>query len=330
MALRLDPASPELAMAGAALATLSLVLLIAGRLGGGRAQARVAAVRQRVTDRSPRGRDTRQATASASLVGAHGRRGATPWASLAVRLGRFLDECGANPSLARLALETLALAILLTVVLIVWSPLAPAASGAAAVAGGIALRLLALRRRRARRQLRFVQGFPDALDLIVRGLRSGIPLSEGIKTLAREGDEPLRSIFEIVADNLNIGSGITDALAVAERRMPIPEFRFFAVSVTIQQDTGGNLAEILQALATLLRRRQQVKLKIKALSSEARASAMIIGSLPFLTGSILFKVNPDYVMKLFIDPRGMILLGIAGTSMLMGALVMRAMIRFEI
>lgn len=198
------------------------------------------------------------------------------------------------------------------------------------VIASVAAPAIFVRRGVARREARFLASFPDALDLVVRGIKSGLPVTEALQAIAREMPEPTASLFGELYANLRIGKTLNEALEAAGKHMNLPEFRFFAISLVVQQETGGNLSEILQNLATMLRRRQQMRLKIKAMSSEARASAMIIGSLPFVTGTVIYWVNPDYITKLFTDPRGWLMLGFAVGSMIMGVAVMAKMVRFEI
>lgn len=187
-----------------------------------------------------------------------------------------------------------------------------------------------LRRAIARREAKFLAAFPDALDLVVRGVKSGLPVIEALEAIAREMSEPVASVFGELCANLRIGVTLQEALALASDRMALPEFRFFAISLIVQQETGGNLAEILHNLSTMIRRRQQMRLKIKALSSEARASALIIGSLPFIAGTAIYWINPAYISKLFVDPRGWMMLIAGGVSMALGAAVMAKMVRFDI
>ncbi|MCS7267723.1 MAG: type II secretion system F family protein [Geminicoccaceae bacterium] len=187
-----------------------------------------------------------------------------------------------------------------------------------------------LRRMIARREARFLAAFPDAIDLVVRGVKSGLPVPEALDAIARELPEPVSSVFGELCAHLRIGITLPEALALAGERMALPEFRFFAISLVVQQETGGNLAEILHNLSTMIRRRQQMRLKIKAMSSEARASAMIIGALPFVAGTAIFWINPDYISKLFVDPRGWMMLTAGGASMIVGAAVMAKMVRFDI
>lgn len=182
----------------------------------------------------------------------------------------------------------------------------------------------------AGRTKRFIALLPDAIDLIVRGVRSGLPVAEAINALGDEMPEPVGATFRDVTGNLRLGMTMDEALWNAAKKLQIQEFKFFVISLSIQQETGGNLAEILQNLSQMIRRREQVKLKIKAMSSEARASAMIIGSLPFIMTFVIYLVNTDYIMQLFIDPRGWLLIGGGLTSMALGIGVIAKMVRFEI
>jgi tight adherence protein B len=181
-----------------------------------------------------------------------------------------------------------------------------------------------------RRLTKFNNLFPEAIDLIVRGLRSGLPVSESLKTVAREVADPVGPEFAQIADSITFGMTMQDALWAAAARLDIPEYRFFAITLAIQQETGGNLAETLDNLSSVLRRRKQMRLKIRALSSEAKASACIIGSLPFVMFGIILAMNPTYAMKLFTDPRGLIMVGCAFLCYLLGISIMAKMVRFEI
>jgi tight adherence protein B len=181
-----------------------------------------------------------------------------------------------------------------------------------------------------RRLFKFNNLFPEAIDLIVRGLRSGLPVSESIKQVAREIADPVGTEFAQIADSITFGMTMQEALWSAAGRLDIPEYRFFAITLAIQQETGGNLAETLENLSTVLRRRKQMRLKIKALSSEAKASAYIIGSLPFVMFGIIMMMNPGYAMKLFNDPRGLLMVGAALCCYGLGIGIMAKMIRFEI
>ena len=182
----------------------------------------------------------------------------------------------------------------------------------------------------ARRRKKFLALFPEAIDLIVRGLKSGLPVTESMKTVATEIREPVGPIFRHVIDDLNMGTAVEQALWHAAARIDVPEFRFLIVSLSVQRETGGNLSETLANLGDILRKRSQTRLKIKALSAEARASALIIGALPFIMFGLLWLVNPDYLMPLFDDFRGNVMLGIGLAWLLVGFVVMTRMVSFEI
>jgi len=181
-----------------------------------------------------------------------------------------------------------------------------------------------------RRITKFLSLFPEAIDLIVRGLKSGLPIQESIGQVATEIPDPVGTEFLKVDQQVKIGRTMEDALWATTRRIDSPDFKFFVISLSVQRETGGNLAEALQNLADILRRRRQMRLKVRALSSEARASAYIIGSLPFIMFGILFLVNRGYVMQLFTDPRGLFMLGMGLTSQAIGVMVMFKMVRLEI
>lgn len=187
-----------------------------------------------------------------------------------------------------------------------------------------------LARRIATRQSKFLGQFPDALDLIVRGVKSGLPVNEALYAVSQEIPDPTGKLFGEVTGNLTLGMTLDEALNIAAARIRLQEFRFFIVSLAIQQETGGNLGEILDNLSQVMRRRQQIRLKIKAMSSEAKSSAFIIGMLPFVTGGIIFAINPDYILKLFQDTRGLFMLGCGMASLLLGVAIMAKMVRFEI
>lgn len=182
----------------------------------------------------------------------------------------------------------------------------------------------------ARRRNKFIANFPEAIDLMVRGLRSGLPITESIRTAGEEIADPVGLELRRITDSVRLGAKLDEALWETSRRLNIQEFNFFTVALSIQSETGGNLAETLANLSDVLRRRRQLKLKIKALSSEAKASAYIIGSLPFVMALLIFLVNPGYLDDLWIDPRGMFLVFIGFCSFGIGIGVMYKMVKFEI
>jgi tight adherence protein B len=182
----------------------------------------------------------------------------------------------------------------------------------------------------SRRQNQFTERFPEGLDIIVRGLRAGLPISESIVNARSEVPEPVKTVYGQIADGVNLGQNLDDAIGDAAKVLDTPELKFFAVSLSVQRETGGNLAETLANLAEILRRRRQMKLKVKAMSSEARASAYILGSLPFIMFGLIFFVNTGYAMELFTDPRGMVMVGVGLFMMTIGVVIMMKMVNFEI
>ena len=181
-----------------------------------------------------------------------------------------------------------------------------------------------------RRVGKFTAKFPDAIDLLVRGLRSGLPISETIGVVGHEVDGPVGEEFRAVSDKMKIGRTMDAALQETADRLGTPEFQFFVITIAIQRETGGNLAETLANLSNVLRMRGQMKLKIKAMSSESKASAYIIGALPFIVFAMIWVINGTYMQKFFIDERLMVL-GMGGMVwMAIGAFIMSKMISFEI
>ena len=195
---------------------------------------------------------------------------------------------------------------------------------------GVGLPHFVLQQRINRRLKKFLSLMPEALDLIVRGIRSGLPASEALRTIADEIEDPVGTEFRQITDQMKIGLPLDEAMWAAARRLGISEFNFLVISLSIQQETGGNLAEILEKLSDMVRRRETMRLKVKAMSSEARASAMIIGSLPFIMCGVISFVNPNYMSVLFTDPRGWVMIGVGLSSLLLGLVVMAKMIKFEI
>lgn len=177
---------------------------------------------------------------------------------------------------------------------------------------------------------KFLASFPEAIDTMCRGLRSGLPITESIAAVGREMPEPVGTEFHRIADGVRMGKSLEASMWEVAGRIDVPEYRFLIIAMAIQKETGGNLAETLGNLSDLIRRRRQLRLKIKAMSSEARASAMIIGSLPFIMFTLLMIVNSAYMMTLFESLRGEIMLGVALSWMCIGWATMTKMIHFEI
>jgi tight adherence protein B len=181
-----------------------------------------------------------------------------------------------------------------------------------------------------RRIKKFLASFPEAIDTMCRGLRSGLPVSESIASVGREMPDPIGLEFHRISDGVRMGKTLESSMWEVARRIDVPEYRFLIIAMAIQKETGGNLAETMGNLADLIRKRRQLRLKVKAMSSEAKASAMIIGSLPFIMFGLLMLISPEYMLAMFHDIRGKIMLGGALTWMSIGWAVMTKMIHFEL
>lgn len=182
----------------------------------------------------------------------------------------------------------------------------------------------------ARRARKFTSLFPEAIGLMVRGIKSGLPIGETFVVVGQEVGNPVGEEFRRISDQTRLGQTLEQALWDAAKRVDTPEIKFLVVSLSVQRETGGNLAETLENLDVILRRRRQMKLKVKAMSSEARASAGIIASLPFIMIGALSGVNPSYVNRLFETHLGNLMLGGGGFAMVLGIFVMQKMAKFDI
>ncbi len=206
----------------------------------------------------------------------------------------------------------------------------PLIAAPAAIATAFGLPRIMLQRMIGGRQKKFVKNFANAIDVLVRGVKSGLPINECLRIIAHEAPEPVRGEFRRLVDALSVGVGFDDALQKFYARMPLPEVGFFCTVLLIQRQTGGNLAEALGNLSAILRGRAKMREKITALSSEARASAIIIGCLPFAVGGMIYLMSPEFLMPLFTDPQGKMMLAGALIWMSLGVLMMRQMTKFEI
>lgn len=176
----------------------------------------------------------------------------------------------------------------------------------------------------------FTSKFPDAIELLVRGLRSGLPVTETLGIVSSEIPGPVGQEFKLVTERIKIGRSMDDALQDTADRLNMAEFNFFCITIAIQRETGGNLAETLANLADVLRKRAQMKLKIRAMSSESKASAYIVGSLPFMVFFMINWVNPQYLAGFFADQR-LIITGMGGLVWMgIGVFIMAKMVSFEI
>jgi tight adherence protein B len=182
---------------------------------------------------------------------------------------------------------------------------------------------------RKRREARFIDGLADAVDIIVRGVKAGLPLGDCIRMISMESPEPLKTEFRLIMETQAIGMPLGEACGKLYERTPLPEANFFGIVVAIQQKAGGNLSEALGNLSKVLRDRKKMRAKIQAMSQEAKASAAIIGALPIAVMILVYITSPQYISLLFTDPKGHIMLAGSAVWMTMGVLVMKKMINFD-
>ena len=180
-----------------------------------------------------------------------------------------------------------------------------------------------------RREKKFLDGFPDAVDVIVRGVKAGLPLLDCIKMIATEAPDPLKSEFRVILETQAIGMPLGEACGKLYERTPLPEANFFGIVVAIQQKAGGNLSEALGNLSRVLRDRKKMKAKIQAMSQEAKASAGIIGALPIAVMTLVYLTSPQYISLLFTTSVGNMMLAASAVWMAMGVMVMKKMINFD-
>jgi tight adherence protein B len=182
---------------------------------------------------------------------------------------------------------------------------------------------------RKRREARFIDGLADAVDIIVRGVKAGLPLGDCIRMISVESSEPLKTEFRLIMETQAIGMPLGEACGKLYERTPLPEANFFGIVVAIQQKAGGNLSEALGNLSKVLRDRKKMRAKIQAMSQEAKASAAIIGALPIAVMILVYLTSPQYISLLFTHPTGHIMLAGSAVWMTMGVLVMKKMINFD-
>ena len=205
--------------------------------------------------------------------------------------------------------------------------LLPAIGAGFAGAFGIPRWLLSFLKKR--RENKFLNAFPDAVDVIVRGIKSGLPLLDCMKMITVDAPEPVRSEFRAIVETQAVGVPLGDACGRLYESMPVPEANFFGIVISIQQKAGGNLSEALGNLSRVLRDRKKMKAKIQAMSQEAKASASIIGALPIAVMTMVYITSPQYISLLFTEPLGNVMLACSAGWMLMGVLVMKKMINFD-
>jgi tight adherence protein B len=205
--------------------------------------------------------------------------------------------------------------------------LLPALFAGFSAGGGLPLWALSFLKKR--REKKFLDGFPDAVDVIVRGIKAGLPLADSLKVIAADAQEPIKSEFKTIIETQTIGMPLGEACGKLYERMPLPEANFFGIVISIQQKAGGNLSEALGNLSRVLRDRKKMKGKIQAMSLEAKASASIIGSLPIAVGTLVWLTSPDYIELLWLTSFGRMMIAACAMWMAIGVFVMKQMINFD-
>lgn len=244
------------------------------------------------------------------------------WFPNASKVRQKLQTSGLNLTLGDFAFAAVAIAVAVAFALYLLLDLPPGMVLAASLMIGIGIPNVVVGWKARKRGLDFNLLFPEAVDLMVRALRAGLPVQEAIGNVARDIKDPVGGIFRRAQQEMQLGVPIEQALWRVAKTVQTDEFNFLIVALSIQRDTGGNLAETLANLSALLRARQQLRLKIKAFTSEARATMMIMAGLPFLVGGVLFLISPKYIAPLFTTPSGQIVAALAACSMGLGIFIM--------
>ena len=243
-------------------------------------------------------------------------------------LQRRLEQAGLKASERQYWIASVVAGLVLGLLALLLQPSGFVALGAAVV-GGIGVPRWTINYLRIRRQKRFIEEFPNAVDLIVRGVKSGLPLNDTFRMIASEAAEPVRSEFQKIVEAQQMGMTISESVERLYLSVPLAETNFFAIVIMIQSQAGGNLSEALGNLSRVLRERKKMKGKIQAMSMEAKASGGIIGSLPFVVALLVYITTPDYIAVLFTNTTGNIILIASGIWMAIGIFVMRQMINFD-
>lgn len=245
-----------------------------------------------------------------------------------VGLKRQMQQAGLKITIRQFVLMSVAAGIV-SVALAMFLGAPPLGSLAAGIVGGFGLPRWMVARIHKRRMNKFLEEFPNAVDVIVRGVRAGLPINDCLAIISREAKDPVASEFRRIIEVQQMGIPMSEAVTRLYDNVPLTEANFFGIVIAIQQSAGGNLSEALGNLSNVLRDRKKMKHKISAMSTEAKTSAGIIGALPFLVAMLVYLTTPDYIKILFTDPTGNIVLVCSGIWMGMGIMVMKKMINFD-
>jgi tight adherence protein B len=240
-----------------------------------------------------------------------------------------IDQAGLDLEEKKFYMISAGCAVLFATILLFLSG-EPIAAGMGLLIGGLGLPRWFLGWKKKRRIAKFIEEFPNAIDIIVRGIKSGLPLGDCLRIIASEARDPLKSEFRAIVEAQQVGLSVGDACARLFKRMPIQDANFFVIVIQIQQKAGGNLSEALSNLSRVLRERKKMKAKVQAMSMEAKASAWIIGSLPIIVALLMQVASPGFTDPLFITQAGHLMLLGSAFWMLCGIIMMKYMINFDI
>jgi tight adherence protein B len=241
---------------------------------------------------------------------------------------RRMEQAGLETTERQFLLMSIGAGLMCFILALMFQPSPLVAVGIGGVAG-FGLPRWVVNYLRNKRQAKFIAEFPNAVDLIVRGVKSGLPLNDTLRMIASEAAEPVRSEFKKIVEAQQMGMTVTEAVERLYQNIPLSETNFFSIVITIQAQAGGNLSEALGNLSKVLRDRKKMKAKIQAMSMEAKASGGIIGSLPIIVASLVYITTPDYISLLFTDPTGNIIIVASALWMSTGIFVMKQMINFD-
>jgi len=297
-------------------------------LSGERAAARRMASVSRAEPAASRPTRAAQKSRREQVEGTLKQLEARKKAAKRVPLSLRIAQAGLNWSTRRFMVTAGALGVFVFVLALLLG-LGLLAALALAFAAGAGLPFWILHFLKKRRETRFLENFPDAVDVIVRGIKAGLPLLDSLKLIATEAEEPVRSEMRSIIETQTIGIPLGEACMKLYEHMRLPEANFFGIVISIQQRAGGNLSEALGNLSRVLRDRKKMKAKIKAMSMEAKASATIIGALPIAVMTLVYITSPQYISLLWTEPLGRVMLLGCAVWMSIGIFVMRKMINFD-
>jgi tight adherence protein B len=327
-ALLEDPIGRISLLAGA-MSGLTLLLVAAAFAGGISPQLKRRLLQ--ISDKqAPRGAAAHGSGADRSLSLRRASGGALHWLPRRATLVQRLEKTGRGITLIRYVVWTIVMVVGASGLLVVFARLSLMASLLLGIAIGLFVPHYVVGRMGRKRVARFIALFPEAIDLVVRALRAGLPVTEAIINAGQEVGDPVGVELSRIEAGMAVGRDLDSLLWDIAKRITAPEFRFFIIALNVQRETGGNLAETLNNLSEVLRRRRAMRAKARAMASEARASTMILGSLPVVVTAVMSFTSPAYIAPLYTDVRGLMLVGLAMLMLLTGIAIMVKMARFEI